>query len=354
MIHLNRLREKMAEKGIDAFLCLDELNQRYLSGFAFTDGALLITKTRAIMITDFRYYEHAQKEAYPEFEVVIPDKRSEYITEALKNEDVKIVGLEGAFVPFATYEAYKKRYPDFEFADIGNAVEVLRQIKTPEEIAQMQKAQDITDLAFKHVLSVLNRNMTELDVAVELEYAMRKNGASAFAFDTIAVSGDGSALPHGTPRNVKLREGFLTMDFGAKFNGYCSDMTRTVVIGRASDEIKKVYNTVLSAQLAAIDYLKAGADCGVADKVARDIIDKEYEGTFGHSLGHGVGLFIHETPRLSVRGFNCALRVGEVVTVEPGIYLLGKYGCRIEDMVAIEEGGVHNFTHSTKELIEIM
>lgn len=354
MIHLNRLREKMAEKGIDAFLCLDELNQRYLCGFAFTDGALLITKSRSVMITDFRYYEHAQKEAYPEFEVVIPEKRTEYITEALKNENVKTVALEGASVPFATYEMYKKRYADFEFVDIGNTVEVLRQIKTPEEIELMQKAQDITDLAFKHILSVLNRNMTELDVAVELEYAMRKNGASAFAFDTIAVSGDGSALPHGTPRNVKLREGFLTMDFGAKFNGYCSDMTRTVVIGRASDEIKKVYNTVLAAQTSAIEYLQAGADCGVADKIARDIINKEYDGKFGHSLGHGVGLFIHETPGLSVRGFDRALRVSEVVTVEPGIYLLGKYGCRIEDMVAIEEGGVHNFTHSTKELIEIM
>ena len=195
--------------------------------------------------------------------------------------------------------------------------------------------------------------MTELDVAVELEYAMRKNGASAFAFDTISVSGDASALPHGTPRNVKLREGFLTMDFGAKFDGYCSDMTRTIVIGKADEEIKKVYNTVLSAQLAALDYLKPGADCGEADKIARDIINAEYNGTFGHSLGHSVGLFIHESPRLYSRGFGRKLNVGEILTVEPGIYLFGKYGCRIEDMVAITENGIHNFTHSTKELIEI-
>ena len=353
MLHLKKLREQMAEKGIDAFLSLDELNQRYLCGFAFTDGALLITKTRSIMITDFRYYEHAQKEAYSEFEIVMPEKRKAFITETLKNENAKVVALEGSSVAYAVYEAYKSNYPEFEFVDIGNAIEVLRQVKTPEEIVMMQKAQDITDLAFKHILSILTPEMTELDVAVELEYAMRKNGASAFAFDTIAVSGDGSALPHGTPRNVKLRQGFLTMDFGAKFNGYCSDMTRTVVIGKATDEIKKVYNTVLQAQLSAISYLKAGADCGEADKIARDIIDKEYQGKFGHSLGHGVGLFIHETPRLSVRGFNQKLRVGEIVTVEPGIYLLGKYGCRIEDMVAIKENGVHNFTHSTKELIEI-
>jgi Xaa-Pro aminopeptidase len=184
---------------------------------------------------------------------------------------------------------------------------------------------------------------------------MRKNGAEAFAFETIAVSGDASALPHGTPRNVKLRPGFLTMDFGAKFDGYCSDMTRTIVIGKADAEIKKLYNTVLKAQLAALDYLREGADCGEADKVARDIIDgvPEFNGTFGHSLGHSIGLYVHETPGLSKRGFGTKLAAGQVTSVEPGIYLFGKYGCRIEDMVAIEKDGVHNFTHSTKELIEI-
>ena len=148
----------------------------------------------------------------------------------------------------------------------------------------------------------------------------------------------------------------MTMDFGAKYQGYCSDMTRTVVIGSADDKIKKLYNTVLEAQLAGIAAVKAGADCALCDKAARDIIDshKEFEGTFGHSLGHGVGLFIHESPRLAKGGAGKLLRVGEVVTVEPGIYLFGKYGCRIEDMVAIREGGVYNFTHSTKELIEIL
>ena len=185
---------------------------------------------------------------------------------------------------------------------------------------------------------------------------MRKNGASALAFETIAVSGDASALPHGTPRNVKLKPGFLTMDYGAKFDGYCSDMTRTVVIGKADAEIKKLYNTVLKAQLSAIDYLRAGCDAGEADKIARDIIDAvpEYKGAFGHSLGHSVGLFIHEAPRVSFKSFGDKLKTGNVVTVEPGIYLFGKYGCRIEDMVAIEENGVRNFTHSPKELIEIL
>jgi len=353
MSKLIKLRTKMKEIGVDAVLVLDELNQHYLSGFAFTDGFLLITHNKAYLVTDFRYYEMALNAADKQFEVLTPDNRSEFIDKALDDERCKIVGFEGGSVSYDVYHSYCEKHPNLKFENIGDAIEIIRQIKDADEIAKMQKAQDITDKAFSHILSVINRDMTELDVAVELEYAMRKNGASAFAFDTISVSGDASALPHGTPRNVKLRDGFLTMDFGAKFDGYCSDMTRTIVMGKADTEIKKVYNTVLSAQLAALDYLKEGADCGEADKIARDIIDAEYKGTFGHSLGHSVGLFIHESPRLYSRGFGRKLKVGEILTVEPGIYLFGKYGCRIEDMVAITEKGIHNFTHSTKELIEI-
>lgn len=353
MSKLLKLRNKMREIGVDAVLVLDELNQRYLSDFAFTDGFLLITHKKAYLVTDFRYYEMAMLGANKSFEILTPDNRAEFIDKALADEGCKVVGFEGGFVPYDVYRAYCDKHPHLKFENIGDAIEVIRQIKDDNEIACMQKAQDITDKAFSHILKVINRDMTELDVAVELEYAMRKNGASAFAFDTISVSGDASALPHGTPRNVKLREGFLTMDFGAKFDGYCSDMTRTIVIGKADAEIKKLYNTVLSAQLAAIDYLKAGADCGEADKIARDIINVDYNGTFGHSLGHSVGLFIHEKPGMSTRAFGRKLRVGEIVTVEPGIYLYGKYGCRIEDMVAITENGVYNFTHSTKALIEI-
>ena len=353
MSKLLKLRNKMKEMSVDAVLVLDELNQHYLSGFAFTDGFLLITHNKAYLVTDFRYYEMALNTADKQFEVLTPDNRGAFIDKALAEENCKTVGFEGGSVSYDVYHSYCEKHPHLTFENIGNTIEVIREIKDADEIVKMQKAQDITDKAFSHILKVINRDMTELDVAVELEYAMRKNGASAFAFDTISVSGDASALPHGTPRNVKLREGFLTMDFGAKFDGYCSDMTRTIVIGKADAEIKKVYNTVLSAQLAALDYLKPGADCGEADKIARDIINAEYNGTFGHSLGHSVGLFIHESPRLYSRGFGRKLNVGEILTVEPGIYLFGKYGCRIEDMVAITEEGIHNFTHSTKELIEI-
>ncbi len=354
MTKLTRLRQKMIELNVDALLVLDELNQRYLSDFAFTDGFLLITQNKAFMITDFRYYEMAINKADKAFEIVMPENRSAFFDEMLKNESCKTVGFEGNTVSYNTYTSYAKDHPDFEFVNIGDTVEQLRRIKTADEISLMQKAQDITDLAFSHILRVLTPDMTEIEVAAELEYAMRRAGADGFAFETIAVSGDASALPHGTPRNVKLKKGFLTMDFGAKFDGYCSDMTRTVVIGKADAEMKKLYNTVLSAQLAAIDYMRAGRDCGEVDKVARDIINAQYNGTFGHSLGHSVGLYIHELPGMSVRAFGKELAVGNVVTAEPGIYLFGKYGCRIEDMLAIEENGAYNFTHSTKELIEIL
>ena len=356
MSALNKLRTKIAELGVDAVLVLDELNQHYLSGFAFTDGMLLITRSEAHLITDFRYYEMALKSADKDFTVGTPKDRNAFVSEVLERCGVHSVGFEGGFVSYETYKRYTEKFRSVEFVDIGDAIEILRQIKTPEEIAKLQKAQDIADAAFLHVLGMLTPNMTEMDVAVEIEYAMRRGGAEGFSFDTIAVSGDASALPHGTPRNVKLKNGFLTMDFGAKFDGYCSDMTRTVVIGKADADMKKLYNTVLSAQMAAIDFLREGVDAGEADKVARDIIDSypEFRGAFGHSLGHSTGLFVHETPTLSPKSFGRALRIGEILTVEPGIYLFGKYGCRIEDMVAIEKNGVYNFTNSTKDLIEIL
>lgn len=353
MSKLSRLRNEMKNLGIDAVVILDELNQRYLSDFAFTDGLLFITAEKAYMVTDFRYYEMALNTANKEFEIITPEARTGFLGTLLIDHGCKRVGLEGLSVSYATYNSYCEKYPAVEWVNIADTIEKLRRIKTADEIELIQKAQNITDLAFAHILKVITPNMTEIEVAAELEYAMRRAGADGLAFDTIAVSGDASALPHGTPRNVKLKNGFLTMDFGAKYQGYCSDMTRTIVIGKADEEIKKLYNTVLRAQLAAIDYLKAGCDCGEADKIARDIIDVDYKGLFGHSLGHAVGLFIHEAPGLSTRGFGNKLVTGNVVTVEPGIYLLGKYGCRIEDMVAITDNGIHNFTKSPKNLIEI-
>ena len=197
-------------------------------------------------------------------------------------------------------------------------------------------------------------NMTEREVALELEFFMRQQGAEGMAFDVIAVSGSASSLPHGVPRNTRLEKGFLTLDYGAKVHGYCSDMTRTVVLGRADAEMKRLYETVLEAQSEALAYLSEGVSCKDADGVARAIINGAgYRGCFGHSLGHGVGRYIHEEPRLSSSAKEDLLVCGNVVTVEPGIYISGKYGCRIEDMVAITHKGIYNFTKSKKELIEL-
>lgn len=349
------LRKEMREMELDGVIIFDELNQRYLSDFHFSDGLLLITAAHAELITDFRYIEAAEKGADREFRVSAPKDKSEFIKKLLSDEGVKRLGFEGGTLPYASLVELRKKHPDIEFVDIGDVIEKLRMIKTEAELHLIAEAQKITDAAFFHVVKHMTPSMTEIEVAAELEYFMRKSGAEGFSFDTIAVSGDASAIPHGTPRPIKLKRGFLTMDFGAKLNGYCSDMTRTVVIGTADGDMKKLYNTVLSAQKAALDYLFVGADCGEADKRARDIINSvsEYNGAFGHSLGHSLGLLVHEAPNLSPKAFGRKMRAGEVFTVEPGIYLKGKYGCRIEDMVAITDDKVVNFTASTKELIEI-
>lgn len=354
MTKLEKLRNLLRERNLDAVIVYDELNLRYLTGIAFTDGFCFITQDNAYLVTDFRYYEIAQKDAAEGFRVLIPDDRTSFLHSVISENCVKTLGFEGAALSFTRYKRLSDEFKEIEFVDIGELIDELRRVKTDGEIQKIQKAQDITDKAFSHILSAIKPEiMTEIDVAAELEYFMRKNGAEGLAFDTIAVSGDASSMPHGVPRNEKLKRGFLTMDFGAKFDGYCSDMTRTVVIGSADSEMKKLYNTVLRAQNAALGFLKAGADAGEADKIARDIIDADYTGAFGHSLGHSVGLYIHEAPSLSRRAFGYKLRRGEILTVEPGIYIPGKYGCRIEDMVKIEEKGIYNFTKSPKELIEI-
>ena len=257
--------------------------------------------------------------------------------------------------------SFKKFTECFEGVEIGfGASELLRSlraVKTQDEINKIAEAQALTDEAFLHILDFISPLRTEKEVALELEFFMRRRGAEGVAFDTIAVSGPSSSLPHGVPCDVPLRQGFLTMDFGARVDGYCSDMTRTVAIGLANDEMRLVYDTVLKAQSAALSVIREGISCFDADRAARDIIREAGFGEyFGHSLGHGVGMFIHETPSLSPKADpSLTLKVGNVVTVEPGIYLEGRFGCRIEDMVAIApDGSAYNFTKSPKELIEII
>ena len=358
MTQLQRFQKALCESEFDAAIISSELNQRYLSGFNYTDGYVLIGRKKAYLLADFRYIEAAQA-SVKDFEVIMPNSSMITVLSELIGENrYKKVAIEDAELSCRMLESMREKMPDDCELVFGASAMLTKQrmVKLPYEIERIAKAQAITDRAFEHILGFIRPDVTEIDVALELEFFMRSNGAEALAFDTIAVSGPSSSLPHGVPANVKLREGFLTMDFGAKYDGYCSDMTRTVVIGRADEEIKKVYNTVLTAQKAALEQIKGGMLCKDADEIARSIIrDAGYGPAFGHSLGHGVGMFIHESPSLSPKAAqDSRLEAGNVVTVEPGIYLSGKYGCRIEDMIAInEDGSVLDFTKSPKELIEL-
>ncbi len=359
MSHLSTFRSDLESAGYSAAIVSDKLNQFYLTDFDFEDGLVLVTPTAAYLLTDFRYLEAAQARCPSEFEILTPEQgHLACIRGILEELNVSKVAVEEASLSYGEYLRFCEKLPSVTLeGGASKLLEAQRQIKDEEELERMARAQAVTDAAFAHVLKTITPNMTEIEVALELEFFMRRQGAEGLAFQTIAVSGIASSLPHGVPRNKKLEKGFLTMDFGARVDGYCSDMTRTVVIGKADAEMKKLYNTVLAAQRAALDAAAEGASCRGLDKIARDIIDGNdcYQGAFGHSLGHGVGLFIHEAPRLSAKASaDAVLRRGNVVTFEPGIYLQGKYGCRIEDMVAIRpDGSVWNFTQSPKELIEL-
>ncbi|MGN1047345.1 MAG: M24 family metallopeptidase [Eubacteriales bacterium] len=345
------------DKDIDAIIITSELNQYYLSGFSFTDGYVLVTRKKSYLITDFRYIEAAQKTVGKEFEIIMPDSSMGMEIAALLRENgVKRLYFEDKTLSCADYLRFGELFEGIELVRGGSdVIEALRERKTADELELIGRAQKITDAAFAHILDFIKPDMTELEVALELEFFMRGQGAQSVAFDTIAVSGVTSSMPHGVPTAKKLEKGFFTMDFGARLNGYCSDMTRTVVLGKADAEMKKLYNTVLKAQLAGIEKIKEGESCFEADKAARDIIGNAgYRGCFGHGLGHGVGMFIHEAPRLSPKvSPEKKLEAGHVVTCEPGIYIPGKYGCRIEDMLAVTENGTIDFTKSPKELIEL-
>ena len=351
MTRAETLRTKFSDFA-DAIIITDELNQYYISGFRFTDGYVVVTKESAHIITDFRYIEAAEALAPAGFSIVSPKNMRETIAEIFQKEGVKTVAFEEARVTYAALEALKESIKA-EFVPSRGVLEEMRRYKDASEVAKIEAAQKITDDAFAHILKVMTPEMTEIDVAVELEFFMRKQGAEEKSFDTIAVSGSASSLPHGVPRNQKLERGFFTMDYGCVVDGYHSDMTRTVVLGKADEEMKRLYNTVLKAQVSAIEAAKVGMKNAAIDKVARDIIEEAgYHGCFGHGLGHGVGLEIHEEPRFSPKSCDF-FKVGHIITVEPGIYIAGKYGCRIEDMIYAEENGVRNLTHADKALIEL-
>lgn len=355
MDNFKRVQEILHKLSIGAVIVSNGNNMRYVSGFAGETGYLYISEKRHSVITDFRYTIQAEMEAEG-YEVITIGNGgyAEAINDLIKSDNLERLGFEAEDMLYADFQKLKEKLEVKEFVPIGSEITRLRRIKTLKELEFIKKAEAIGDQVFTEILSYIKPGMTELEVAARIEYLLKLNGAQRSSFPAIVASGINSSMPHAVPTIKKLENGdFLTMDFGCVYEGYCSDMTRTIVIGKASEKQKEIYNTVLKAQLAALEFLKAGYEGREVDKVARDIIyGAGYEGCFGHGLGHSVGLHIHENPRLSPLEEEIILE-GMTETVEPGIYIKGFGGVRIEDLVEVTKNGCNNFTYSDKKLIEL-
>ncbi len=351
MEKLAKIRKSFSEAGIDGILIASPYNRRYMSNFTGTAGCVLISMNRAQFITDFRYVEQARKQCEG-FEIIQhgPSVAAE-IAEQVKKLGIQKLGFEQEHITYASFKVYEKVIKA-ELVPVSGLVEKLRLIKTDSEIKILKEAADIADAAFKHILGFLRPGKTELEVANELEFFMRKAGASSSSFDTIVASGLRSALPHGVASDKVIEKGdFVTLDYGAYYKGYVSDITRTVAVGQPDQKLKDIYEVVLEAQARGMAGIKPGMTGKQADALTRDYItEKGYGEYFGHSTGHGIGLEVHEGPALSVRS-ELILEPGMAVTCEPGIYIPGLGGVRIEDDLRITYDHNEALTHSPKELI---
>lgn len=353
-------KEIFQSASVDAVLLTNAANMRFVSGF-IGEGYVYLSKKSALIVTDSRYTIAAAAEC-PDFQIIEWNRKGYYapFMEAARRDGIQALGIEDEEMTVSAYEKLASQMKEagadrIEIRNLGQTVTKLRAVKTEVEIENIRRAEAIGDVAFSSILGKLCAGMTEKEVAAWLEFYMKKEGADGLSFDTIAASGVHSAMPHAVPTDKALQEGdFLTMDFGCLYRGYCSDMTRTVVIGRASEKQKLVYNTVLRAQEEALRNIRPGMSGKEIDAMARNVIKKAgYGKNFGHSLGHSVGLEIHEKPCFSPNEEEI-IRPGMVITVEPGIYIENFGGVRIEDVVVITEDGCENITHSEKRLIEVM
>lgn len=350
-MNIKKLQSKLNPN--DVFIVISPENRRYLTGFASSDGYLLITKTEAVFLIDSRYIEAARNQITDCTEVVLLTSLSAQLPEYLEKLGVTILYTEAERLSVADFEKIKKIVSCVCIADNADKeINALRRSKSEEEKEKILAAQSIAEKAFDHILTFIKEGVTEREIALTLDFFMLKNGAECVSFETIAVSGKNSSMPHGVPSDKKVEKGdFITMDFGAVVDGYHSDMTRTVAVGEVSSKQAEIYETVLSAQKKSLEILRAGVTCFDADRAARDIIRNAGCGEFfGHGTGHGVGIEIHEAPRLSPKS-EAVLQTGDVVTVEPGIYIPSEFGVRIEDMAFITEKGCENLTKCPKNLI---
>ena len=337
---------------VDGLLLTSRYSRHYGAEFDIAEGVAIVTKAGCRYFTDSRYIESAQRDLKG-FEVLCVDKIGymKLLNDAIADFGVSVLGYEENYLTVAELMGYEKHL-NAKLVPFNKQISGFRGVKEDWELDLMRKAQAITDKAFAEVISRLQAGMTELQLQAELIYCLYKNGATGLAFDPIVVSGPNTSLPHGVAGERVICEGvFVTMDFGASYMGYCSDMTRTVAVGFATEEMKKVYNTVLEAQLAGLAISKAGAPGKDVDGAARKVItDAGYGEYFGHGYGHSLGLEVHESPSPNARNSE-PMPAGAVASAEPGIYLPGKFGVRIEDCCVYLENGIENLTHSPKNLI---
>jgi len=350
---LDRVRQALADTGLGGIIVARPENRFYLSGFTGSAGVLLITKSDAVLLTDFRYVEQARQQS-PAFRAVQVTNLHDGLAEMFAGSGAEL-GFESDYVTVSWLDEFKQRGVAHRLVPAKGLVEKMRAVKTAGELNKIARACEIVDVGFGHILDSLRPGLREIDIALELEFFMRRHGAQALAFDMIVASGKRSAMPHGRASAKRIETGdFVTFDIGVVVDGYCSDMTRTVVVGKASTKQERVYDTVLKAQTAALECIRAGARCSEVDGVARRLIaEAGHAEHFGHGLGHGVGVAVHEQPRLSPVAGDAVLEAGNVVSVEPGIYVDGWGGVRIEDLVAVTEDGLRNFTTSPKQLIQL-
>lgn len=351
-----QVRSILSRYDADAVLVKNPYNMRYLSGYTGGCGYLYFSNNKSLILTDSRYTLQAQEEA-KDFSVVEVSGGDGYynaVNALLIEERIRRLAFEARELSYAEYMKWNEKLNMRNLVPLLDDFTKLRQVKKDWELERLKRAEQIGDRAFEKILSVIRPGMTELQIAAQLEFFMKEEGAEALSFATIVASGGNSAMPHAVPTQKKLEKGdFVTMDFGCIWQGYCSDMTRTIVIGRADEKQKKLYQVVKDAQQLALDQLHAGMRGCEIDRLARDYITQHgYGKYFGHGLGHSVGLYIHEEPRLSPT-CDQVIQAGMVETVEPGIYIKGFGGVRIEDMVCVTPEGHINFTHSDKNLIEL-
>jgi Xaa-Pro aminopeptidase len=346
---LKNLRQALAENKVDAILITQAENRRYLSGFDGSAGYLLISDKKALLATDFRYTEQAGNQA-PDFEIIrIKGKVAEWLPGLVSGLGIKNLGFEAEDVSFNAYQQFTGAVTDIEMVPVEGVVEKLRAVKEPAEIKYIEKAVEIADKAYNKVSNEIEAGMTEKQVAWELEKSLRENSSEAIPFEIIVASGPNAALPHAKPTERVINPGEpVLIDMGAKYRGYASDLTRTMCLGKPGDKFMAIYKTVLDAQEAAESIIKRGMTGHQADSAAREIIEKAgYGERFGHSLGHGIGLAPHEMPYLSPHNEE-TLEDGMVFTVEPGIYLSGWGGVRIEDTAVMENGKTRVITKARK------